>query len=291
MSDILIKALGYNENVRLYGVVTTDTLNYIGDKFNFLPSSLDSFGRVLSVGVMMGGMLKGDETVTLRVEGNGPIGRILVDADAKGHVRGYAEHPDVHFENVSGTLNSTKTIGDKGNIIIIKDLKLKEPFTGYTPIINGEVGVDFAYYFSTSEQTPTAVSVGTLVGDDSRAISSGGFIVQLLPNTPEDVIDKLEQKLKTIPSMSEMLSSGYGILDILKNIADDLEVIETIDVSFKCNCSKDKFRRGLLSLSVEELEDIIEKDKKCECVCNFCLNKYEFNLEELEKIYDERMKK
>lgn len=291
MSDILIKAIGFNKSVRLYGVVTTDVTNIIGDKFNYLPSSLDSMGRLLSMGAIMGGMLKGDETITIRVEGNGAIGKIIIDSDSKGNIRGYSENPNVHFENNNGTLNSTKTIGDKGNIIIIKDLKLKEPYTCYTPIINGEVATDFAYYYSVSEQIPTAISLGVLVGDDSRAICSGGYMIQLMPNTPDEVISKLEEKLKVLPPVSEMLNSDIDMYDILKNITDDIEILSTTPINFKCNCSKEKFARGLISLGKDELKDIIDKDHEIDCTCNFCLEKYHFNEDELNELYNEALKK
>ena len=291
MSDKLIKALGFNKSVRLYGITTTDTLNYIGDKFGYLPSSLDAMGRLLSIGGMMGGTLKGDETLTIRVEGDGPIGNIIVDADSYGHIRGYSTNPTVHFENNNGTLNVGKTIGNKGNIIIIKDLKLKEPYTCYTPIINGEVATDFAYYYSVSEQIPTAISLGVLVDEDSRCKVSGGFMVQVLPNTPDDIIIELEEKVKALPPMSELLNSGYDIYEILKNIDKNLEILDETQISFKCNCSKDKFARGILSLGSKEILDMMNKEKEINCTCNFCLNEYHFSSEELKELYEEALKK
>lgn len=289
MSDILIKALGFNKQVRLYGVSCVDVLNIIGDKAGYLPSSLDAVGRVLSMGAMMGGTLKGDETVTLRIDGDGPIGRIIVDADAKGHLRGYATNPQVHFENSDGTLNVQKTIGSKGDINVIKDLKLKEPFIGYTPIISGKVAEDFAYYYSVSEQIPTAISLGVLIGDDSRAIHCGGFMVQLLPNTPEEVVLELEEKIKALPNMSELLQSNYSILDILKIISKDLEVLDEIPLEFRCNCSKEKFARGILSLGSKEIKEMIDNDHEENCVCNFCLTEYHFTEDDLIKLYNEAL--
>ena len=291
MSDKLIKALGFNKSVRLYGITTTDTLNYIGDKFGYLPSSLDAMGRLLSIGGMMGGTLKGDETLTIRVEGDGPIGNIIIDADSYGHIRGYSTNPTVHFENNNGTLNVGKTIGNKGDIIIIKDLKLKEPYTCYTPIINGEVATDFAYYYSVSEQIPTAISLGVLVDENSQCKVSGGFMVQVLPNTPDDIIIELEEKVKALPPMSELLNSGYDIYDILKNIDKNLEILDETQISFKCNCSKDKFARGILSLGSKEILDMMNKEKEINCTCNFCLNEYHFSNDELKELYEEALKK
>ena len=148
MNDVVIRALAYNKSVRVYAVSTKNVLNEIGDRLSYYPSALDALGRVLSMGAMMGSMLKLDETVTIKVEGDGPIGRIIVDSDAHGHIRGYAENPHCHFEYSDARLNAKQTIGTTGFINVIKDLKLKEPFIGSTPIISGEMAEDFAYYFN-----------------------------------------------------------------------------------------------------------------------------------------------
>lgn len=281
MSDVVVRALAYNKSVRVYAVSTKDTLNIIGDKMSYYPSALDAMGRVLSMGAMMGSMLKLEETVTLKVEGDGPIGKIIVDANAHGNIRGYASNPHCHFEYVDYRLNAKQTIGTTGFISVIKDLKLKEPFVGSTPIISGEVAEDFAYYFNVSEQVPSAVGLGVLVDEDSRAVASGGFIIQLLPNTPEEVIEKLEKKLSIIPSVSEMLSSGYTPQDIIHNIAEDVEILDTTELKFTCNCSKERFARGIISLGKDEIEDMINEDKTQETVCHFCGEKYYFTKEEL----------
>lgn len=291
MSDVLIKALGYNKCVRIYVVTTTDALNHIGDKMQYFPSALDALGRILSMGAMMGGCLKMDETVTIKVEGNGPIGRIMVDADAHGNIRGYSENPHCHFENNNQTLNAKATIGDQGTITVIKDFHLKEPFVGYAPIINGEMGQDFAYYYTISEQIPTAISLGVLVDADSRAVVSGGFMVQLLPFTPDEVIDQIEKKIKALPPISEMLSSGFDPVDIANNLADDCEVLETVDINFRCNCSKEKFGRGILSLGSKEINDIINEQGKADTICHFCGEEYHFDKDELIALYNEAKEK
>ena len=205
MNDVVIRALAYDKSVRVYAVSTKNVLNEIGDRLSYYPSALDALGRVLSMGAMMGSMLKLDETVTIKVEGDGPIGRIIVDSDAHGHIRGYAENPHCHFEYSDARLNAKQTIGTTGFINVIKDLKLKEPFIGSTPIISGEMAEDFAYYFNVSEQVPSAVGLGVLVNEDSKAVASGGFIIQLLPDTPEEVIEKIEKKLAIIPTVSAII--------------------------------------------------------------------------------------
>lgn len=287
MKDYLVKALAFDDSVRIYCVSATNTLNEIGNRFNYYPSPLDAVGRVLSVGVMMGSMLKLEETITIKVEGNGPIGRIIVDADAHGHVRAYSENPHCHFEYNDGRLNAKATIGDKGFINVIRDLKLKEPFIGSTPIISGEIGEDFAYYFMVSEQVPSSVSVGALVNTDSIAEACGGFIIQLMPNTKEEVITELEERLKLMPTMSDMLNSGLTPEEIVYNITKDAKIIETVPVEFTCNCSKERFERGILSLGYDEIEAMIKEDGKADTVCHFCGNEYHFSKEDLEKIANE----
>lgn len=290
MSDIVVRALAYQKSVRVYAVSTKDVLNLIGDKMSYYPSALDAMGRVLSMGAMMGSMLKREETVTVKVEGDGPIGKIIVDADAHGHIRGYATNPHCHFEYVDNRLNVKQTIGTDGFISVIKDLKLKEPFIGSTPIINGELAEDFAYYFNVSEQVPSAVGLGVLVDENSKAVASGGFIIQLLPNTPEEVIDKLEKKLAIIPSVSEMLSSGFSVEDIIYNICEDVEILDKTPLEFRCNCSKKRFARGIVSLGEEEIKEMIDENKTQETICHFCGEKYYFTKEDLQTILEEAKK-
>ena len=286
MNDYLVKALGFDSCVRIYAVSCTEALNTIGKRLNYYPSALAAVGRVMSMTVMMGSMLKLEETITVKVDGNGPIGLIMADSDAHGHVRAYCENPHCHFEyNDSNKLNVKATVGDSGFISVIKDLKLKEPFIGSIPIINGELGEDFAYYFSVSEQVPSAVALGVLVDENNQAISAGGFVVQLLPNTPDLVIDVLEERIKELPPISQMLADGLTPTDIVKEIAgEDVSILETLPVHFECKCSKERFERGLLSLGKEELEDIIEKDGKAHTICHFCGEEYDFTKEELEEL-------
>ena len=176
-------------------------------------------------------------------------------------------------------------------INVIKDLKLKEPFIGSTPIISGEIAEDFAYYFNVSEQVPSAVGLGVLVDEDSKAVASGGFIIQLLPNTPLETIEKLEKKLSMIPTVSEMLSSGYTAEDIIYNIAEDVEILDRVPLEFRCSCSKERFASGILSLGKYEIKEMIDEGVTQETVCHFCGNKYLFDKSELEDIYQLSLKK
>ena len=283
MNNFLLKALAYDKQVRIYVVRCEEALNEIAERLNYYPSALAAVGRVMAFTTMMGGMLKLEETVTVKVEGDGPIGLIMAEADAHGHVRAYASNPHCHFEyNDLNKLNVKQTVGSMGYISVIKDLKLKEPFIGTIPIINGELGEDFAYYLAVSEQVPSVVSLGVLVNEDNKSVSAGGFIVQLLPNTSDEVIDKLEAKIRNMPSMSELFSSGYTIDDIGRNLGDDTyEVVDKLPVSFKCTCSKERFSSGIISLGKEEIQEIIDQDHKANTICHFCGREYNFTEEEL----------
>ncbi|MBO4667785.1 MAG: Hsp33 family molecular chaperone HslO [Bacilli bacterium] len=283
MENILLKGLAYNKQVRIYVVRCEKALNNIGKRLNYYPSSLAAVGRVLAFTAMMGGMLKLDETVTVKVEGNGPIGVVIADADAHGHVRAYATNPYCHFEYTDQKkLNVRDTIGNQGLISVIKDLKLKEPFVGTIPIINGELGEDFAYYLAVSEQVPSVVSLGVLVNENNLANSAGGFIIQLLPNTSEEVIADLERKVNNMPTISEMFSSGFSVEDIARNLGDEtFEIIEEIPVVFKCTCSKRRFAKGIMTLGKDEIQDMIDKEHGANTVCHFCGKEYNFTEEEL----------
>ena len=289
MNNKLLKALAYDKQVRIYVVRCEDALNEIGKRLNYYPSALASVGRLMAFTLMMGGMLKLEETVTVKVEGDGPIGLMMAEADAKGRVRAYASNPHCHFEYVDkGKLNVKETVGSQGFISVIKDLKLKEPFIGSIPIISGELAEDFAYYLAVSEQVPSVVSLGVLVDEYNQAISAGGFIVQLLPNTTDEVIDALEAKIKEMPSVSDLFKMGLTIEDIGKMIGDEsFEIIETMPTKFECTCSKERFRNGILTLGKKEIKEMIEENHPAETICHFCGKKYDFSLAELEEIYKE----
>ncbi len=283
MKDYLVKALGFDEHVRIYAVNCTNALNTIVERLNYYPSATAAVGRTMSVGLMMGSMLKLAETTTIKVEGDGPIGIIVVDADAHGNVRAYCSNPHCHFEYAdSNKLNVKKTVGESGFISVIKDLKLKEPFIGSVPIINGELGEDFAYYFSVSEQVPSAVSLGVLVGEDNLAIHAGGFIVQLLPDTPDLIIDLLEARINELPPISEMFKDGKTLEDIVTMIAgNNVKFLDTTDVNFRCTCNKKRFANGILTLGYDEVEDMINTQHGAHTVCHFCGKEYDFNESEL----------
>jgi molecular chaperone Hsp33 len=235
---------------------------------------------------MMGAMLKGEDKLTIKIDGGGPIGNILVDSNAKGEVRGYVTNPHVDFEaNEHGKLDVKRAVGTSGTITIVKDLGLRDFFSGQVPIVSGELGEDFTYYFVSSEQVPSSVGVGVLVNPDDTILAAGGFIFQLMPGTEDETITKIEERLKTIPPISRLIQQGLTPEEILEEFfGKELKVLEKMPVRFECNCSKDRFGGAIVSLGSAEIEDMIEKDGMAEAHCHFCNEKYQYSKEELETL-------
>lgn len=284
MSDYLVKALGYNGQVRAYAVSTTETVGEAQRRHNTWPTASAALGRAVTAGVMMGAMLKGDEKLTIKIEGGGPIGVILVDSNAKGKVRGYVTNPHVHFDlNEQGKLDVRRVVGTDGMLSVVKDIGLRDYFTGQVPIVSGELGEDFTYYFAVSEQVPSSVGVGVLVNPDNSIQSAGGFIIQLMPDTEEDTITEIEKHLQTIPPVSKMVQMGLTPEEILEQLlgTDNVQVLEKMPVTFDCECSRERISNALISLGREEIEDIIETEGKAEAQCHFCNENYHFSKEDL----------
>ena len=222
--------------------------------------------------------------------GGGPIGVILVDSDAKGNVRGYVTNPQTHFDlNEHGKLDVARAVGNNGMITVVKDLGLREHFTGQTPIVSGELGEDFTYYFVTSEQVPSSVGVGVLVNPDNTILAAGGFILQLLPGTDDETITAIEERLKTIPPISKLIQAGKTPEEILEVLLGEgnVKILEKMPVSFSCTCSKERFSNALISLGKAEIQAIIDEEGQAEAHCHFCNEKYHFTKEELEQLEEE----
>lgn len=287
MKDYLVKALGFNGQVRAYAVSSTETVAEAQRRHYTWPTASAALGRTMTAGVMLGAMLKGDDKLTVKIEGGGPIGTILVDSNAKGEVRGYVTNPQTHFDlNEHGKLDVRKAVGTDGMLSIVKDLGLRDYFTGQTPIVSGEIGDDFTYYLVTSEQVPSSVGVGVLVNPDNSILAAGGFILQLLPGTEEETIVAIEDRLKTIQPISKMIQSGLTPEDILEQLLGkgNVQILEKMPVSFKCQCSKERIENALISLGKEEIRSIIEEEGQAEANCHFCNEKYHFSKEELEQL-------
>ncbi|WCF11008.1 Hsp33 family molecular chaperone HslO [Paenibacillus thiaminolyticus] len=288
MQDMLVRGTGLGGKVRIFAVRTTGLVNELQRRHGAYPTATAALGRTVTAAAMMGAMLKGDEKLTVQVKGDGPIGQIVADANAHGEVRGYVTHPQVHLaSNAQGKLDVAGAVGRSGFIHVIKDLGLKEPYRGSSPIISGELAEDFTYYFATSEQTPSAVGLGVLVDVDNSVLHAGGFIVQLLPGLTEEQIDQIEYSLSVLPPVTALLDQGMELDELVTWIISDANVMEQMPIRFQCQCSRERVERTLISVGKGELTAMIEEDGQAEVVCHFCNEKYSFGREELEQLRDQ----
>lgn len=247
-----------------------------------------ALGRLLTAGAMMGNMLKGENnSITLKVDGGGPVGIITVSADYHGNVRGYATNPVVEIPlKPNGKLDVSGAVGTDGNLFVIKDLGMKDPYNGFVPLTSGEIAEDITSYYATSEQIPTVCALGVLVDRDLTVKKAGGYILQLLPFTEDEIIDKLEENLKTVRPVTKLLDEGMDIEDIVRDVLKgfDVEVIYTEEVAYKCKCSKEKVEATLKGLGEKELYEILEAQPQIDVCCNFCNTTYSYTKNDVEKI-------
>ncbi|MES5952863.1 redox-regulated molecular chaperone HslO [Bacillus fungorum] len=289
MKDYLVKALAFDGEVRAYSVRTTKTVSEAQRRHDTWRTASAALGRSLTAGTMMGAMLKGDQKLTIKVEGNGPIGPILVDAHANGDVRGYVTNPHVDFEGTEqGKLRVYQAVGTEGFVTVIKDIGMREPFIGQSPIVSGELGEDFTYYFAVSEQTPSSVGVGVLVNGDDSILAAGGFILQIMPGAQEETISFIEERLQKIPPVSTLIEQGLSPEELLYAVLgeDKVKVLETMDVQFNCTCSRERIESVLISLGKTELEQVREEEEETEVHCHFCNERYKFSKEDITNLIE-----
>ncbi|HDR4422657.1 redox-regulated molecular chaperone HslO [Bacillus albus] len=289
MKDYLVKALAFDGEVRAYSVRTTNTVSEAQRRHDTWRTASAALGRSLTAGTMMGAMLKGDQKLTIKVEGNGPIGPILVDAHANGDVRGYVTNPHVDFEGTEqGKLRVYQAVGNEGFVTVIKDIGMREPFIGQSPIVSGELGEDFTYYFAVSEQTPSSVGVGVLVNGDDSILAAGGFILQIMPGAQEETISFIEDRLQKIPPVSTLIEQGLSPEELLYAVLgeDKVKVLETMDVQFNCTCSRERIESVLISLGKTELEQVREEEEETEVHCHFCNERYKFSKEDITNLIE-----
>lgn len=288
MKDQLLKALVLNEHVRLYIVRTTDLVQEAQDRFDLHPCACAALGRTLSVASMMGAMLKSEEEMlSITINGHGPIGSIVVDAYANGNVRGFVSNP--HVEDVwirPGKLNVGAVVGTDGTLTVTKDLSMEENFSGSVELQSGEIGDDFAYYFTLSEQTPTAVSCGVLIGTDGRVASAGAMILQMLPDAAETDISICEHVLEGLKPMSTLIQEydDSSLEDLANDMFEDAKILTTQPVAYDCPCSKVRMARALGTIKKSDVLEMADKEHGCEITCNFCNETYHFTEEELRAI-------
>lgn len=289
MNDYLIKATTYDGMIRAYAVTSTNTVEEARRRQDSWATATAALGRTLTITSMMGAMLKGEDTLTAKMEGSGPLGVIVADGNADGEVRGYVSNPHVDFDlNEHGKLDVARGVGTEGNLSIIKDLGLKDYFTGQVPIVSGEISEDFTYYFANSEQIPSAVGAGVLINRDHSVLAAGGFIVQVMPGADEEVIERLEEQIQAFPAISKLIEEGYTPEQILQRLFEgqEIKIHEKLPIAFKCKCSRERIEQAIGGLGNEEIEKMIEEDQGAEATCHFCNEQYQFTEDDLSKLMD-----
>ena len=285
MNDYMIRATAADGQIRAFAATTKEMVETAKNAHNTSPIATAALGRLMTAAAMMGSDLKGEgELLTLRIEGDGPIGGLLVTADGKGDVKGYAFNPDVMLPpNAQGKLDVGGSLG-LGVLSVIKDIGLKEPYVGQTQLITGEIAEDLTYYFATSEQVPSSVALGVLMNKDNTVRQAGGFIIQLLPDASDEIIDRLEAKLSGISSITSLLDAGKTPEEILTDILGEfgLEILKKMPVQFHCDCERSRVEKAIISIGRKEIQDMIDEGKEIEVNCQFCNKHYKFSVDELE---------
>ena len=284
MNDYMIRATAADGQIRAFAATTKEMVETAKNAHNTSPIATAALGRLMTAAAMMGSDLKGEgELLTLRIEGDGPIGGLLVTADGKGDVKGYAFNPDVMLPpNAQGKLDVGGSLG-LGVLSVIKDIGLKEPYVGQTQLITGEIAEDLTYYFATSEPVPSSVALGVLMNKDNTVRQAGGFIIQLLPGASDEIIDRLEAKLSGISSITSLLDAGKTPEEILTDILGEfgLEILKKMPVQFHCDCERSRVEKAIISIGRKEIQDMIDEGKEIEVNCQFCNKHYKFSVDEL----------
>jgi len=290
MNDYLVRGMTMDGFVKVVAIRSTEIVKRAAQIHGTTPNATAAFGRALTAASMMGNMQKvEDGSMTMQIRGGGPIGTITVVSDPEGNVRGCVTEPKVPLvEKFPGKLDVGATVGTDGTITIIRDLQMKEPYVGSTELVSGEIGDDVTAYFVQSEQIPTACALGVLVDRDMSVKVAGGYLVQLLPGAPDDIIDALEAGIKRAGAVTKMLENGLTPEDILGQVCGQLGVVfmETTEVSYKCYCDRERVERALISLGKKELEEIRSEGKTFPVECQFCDTVYEFTCEDIGKLLE-----
>ena len=271
--DYIVKELAFGGQIRAYSAASA------------------ALGRTMTATLMMGAMLKGNQKLTVTVDGQGPIGKIIADADAKGNVRGYVTNPQTHFPlNDIGKLDVRRAVGTEGALTVVKDVGVKDYFSGSSPIVSGELGEDFTYYFAKSEQTPSSVGLGVLVNPDNSIKAAGGFILQVMPGAEDATITKLEDAINNMTPVSKLIDQGLTPEELLFEILgeENVQILENVPAQFECNCGHDKFLTAIKGLGEAEIISMVNEDHGAEAECHFCRTKYNFTENELEALLENK---
>ena len=282
--DYIVRATAADHQLRAFAVTSRDIVEKAREIHNTSPVATAAIGRLLTAASMMGSMMKGEKDVlTLQIECGGPIGGITVTADSNADVKGYVNNPNVILPpNAQGKLDVSGALGP-GFLNVIKDIGLREPYNGQTHLVSGEIAEDLTYYFATSEQVPSSVGLGVLMDKDNHVRQAVGFIIQVMPDTDDEVIDKLEARLGEVHSVTDMLDKGMTPEDILGYVLDgmDVEILETIPTQYKCNCSVERVSKAIASIGKKDLQEMIDDGEPIEVNCQFCGSHYKFDTEQL----------
>ena len=285
--DYIVRATAANSQIRAFAITSREMVETARQHHNTSPVATAALGRLLTGGAMMGVMMKGDKDIlTIMMKGDGPINGVTVTADSHGNVKGYVGNPNVLIPaNYAGKLDVGAAIG-YGTLTVIKDMGLKEPYSSQVPLGTSEVAEDLTYYFATSEQVPSAVGLGVLMNKNNTVRQAGGFIVQLMPFAEEEVISRLEQNVQKINSVTNLLEEGHTPESLLEKVLEgfDVQINEKMDTRFRCNCSKERVAKALISIGRKELNEMIQEGKPIEMNCHFCNTNYNFTVEELKEI-------
>ena len=285
--DYIVRATAADQQLRVFACTTGNLVEEARKIHDLSPVATAALGRLLTAGSMMGCMMKGDKDVlTLQIECGGPIGGITVTADSAANVKGYVKNPQVMLPpNSKGKLDVSGAVGP-GFLNVIRDIGLKEPYNGQTHLVSGEIAEDLTYYFATSEQVPSSVGLGVLMNKDNTVRQAGGFIIQLMPFCDEKVIEKLEQRLAEVNSVTAFLDEGLTPEQILEKLLGDMDLVinDTVPTQFYCNCSRERVSKALIAVGRKELNEMIQEAKPVELKCHFCNSAYEFSTEDLKEL-------
>lgn len=287
MTDQLLKALAYDGQVRVFVLDATKTVNEARERHQTWHTATAVLGRTLAATALLGANLKGTDRLSVEIIGEGPIGRVVADGDAYGHVRGYVSNPEVALElNDQGKLDVAGAVGLPGSLVVRKYIGDSEPFSGQVPLISGELAEDFTYYMAVSEQTPSAIGLSVLVNPDESVAAAGGFMIQVMPGATEETIVAIEERIASLGRFSDRLEEAESIESLLDLLVGEgnSEILAYQEISFLCSCSKERFTKGLKLIDRTEIEAMIEEDHGAETVCHYCNNHYQFSEADLQAI-------
>lgn len=286
MKDYIVRATAGNGQVRAFAATTRELVEEARARHNTSPVATAALGRLLTGGAMMGSMMKNStDVLTLQIKADGPLAGITVTADSNGNVKGYVDNPDVIIPHKNGKLDVASAVGI-GIMNVIKDMGLKEPYIGQTILVTSEIAEDLTYYYANSEQIPSSVGLGVLMNKDNTVRCAGGFIVQVMPFVTDEVVTKLENNIKNITSVTNMLDAGDTPEKILDQVLEGLDVVitDTIETKFECNCSHDRIEKAIISVGKKDIQEMIDEGEEIEVKCHFCNTAYKFTVEELKDI-------